>query len=405
LENTMTEINTEVGTVPVTEVVLETPAVLTKEEILNWSGAEMRKKMQESPELKAQIEAVMNAPIIDEAAVAEAQAEEDRIAAEAAVIVEAEAAAKAAAEADAKVKADAEAAAVEAEKARLAAEEAAKPKKIIKEYQVRDENGNPIGRPTHLEAATWEEMSQKQEIAHVQAVRYAERIKRQKLTFKQAQDTPVPLTEEQLLAEAAKLKSDDPAEALAASKKIFNAELEQERQQLALEKENARREREAFSFMKNHVTDYNPCQANAEILQGYLEDNNLDFTVDNLEAAFMATESQLASAAAKAVEPAVQEIVPAVDNTPSPVQPAEPVVVPVAPAVPPAAAPNAPAPARRLPDGGLIPGQTLTGRPTVTKPVGLTKADIKNMPTEEYKRRLTHEKGFREKVNALFAGK
>src|SRR5208282_1060051 len=31
-------------------------------------------------------------------------------------------------------------------------------KKIVREYQVRDEDGNPIGRPTHLEAWSAEEM-------------------------------------------------------------------------------------------------------------------------------------------------------------------------------------------------------------------------------------------------------
>ena len=33
------------------------------------------------------------------------------------------------------------------------------PRKIVVEYQAKDEAGNPIGRPTHLEAYSWEEMS------------------------------------------------------------------------------------------------------------------------------------------------------------------------------------------------------------------------------------------------------
>src|SRR5260370_39149451 len=57
-----------------------------------------------------------------------------------------EAAVKAAEEAEA-ARVSAEAARVEAE--RKAAEQAAK--KIVVEYQVRDDKGNPIGRFTHLE--------------------------------------------------------------------------------------------------------------------------------------------------------------------------------------------------------------------------------------------------------------
>src|SRR5271157_1853519 len=57
-------------------------------------------------------------------------------------------------------------------------------KKIVREYQVRDEEGNPIGRPTHLEAWTTDEMYEKMQTAHENATRAFHRLKKQKLQFK-----------------------------------------------------------------------------------------------------------------------------------------------------------------------------------------------------------------------------
>jgi hypothetical protein len=144
--------------------------------------------------------------------------------------------------------------------------------------------------------------------------------------------------------------------------------------------------------MRNHVEDFNPCKANADILSSYLETNELDWTVDNLEVAFVASESQLAPKQ----KPAVREIEPTVvDNTPAPVATVAP--APAVAAVPteqvhePAAVPNTPAPARRLPNGGLEPGQFSGTKPSV-KPAGLTKEDIKKWSGPEMRKRMRDPK-------------
>jgi 8-oxo-dGTP diphosphatase len=50
--------------------------------------------------------------------------------------------------------------------------------KIVRDYQVEDEQGKPLGRRTHIEGWTNEEIYAKYEAAHTNAVRYAERLKK-----------------------------------------------------------------------------------------------------------------------------------------------------------------------------------------------------------------------------------
>src|ERR1700676_1751573 len=145
------------------EAVVLTPENLTFEHIKGWDGETMRRHLKGplretiysviSKQSLAAVEAaqtqiennlpVVTEPVDEEAArVAAEQAEQARV-------VEQQ-------------RLDAE---------RLAQEQAAVPKKIVLEYQVKDENGNPIGRPTHLEAASHEELIEKMKEAHVQATR------------------------------------------------------------------------------------------------------------------------------------------------------------------------------------------------------------------------------------------
>jgi hypothetical protein len=76
-------------------------------------------------------------------------------------------------------------------------------KKIVREYQVRDEDGNPIGRPTHLEAWSAEEMIEKMQTAHENATRAFHRLKKQKLQFNEKEQNRL-LTPEEIKAAAAK---------------------------------------------------------------------------------------------------------------------------------------------------------------------------------------------------------
>src|ERR1700687_692067 len=83
---------------------------------------------------------------------------------------------------------EAEAAAAKlAEATQPKVEEAVQPaaeekKKIVLDYQVTAEDGTPLGRPTHIEGWSWEEVSEKQKQAHINAVRYAERVKKNRVT-------------------------------------------------------------------------------------------------------------------------------------------------------------------------------------------------------------------------------
>lgn len=381
----------------------------TKADILTWPASEMLKRMRD-PEDRAEIERIFNEPEVDPA-IAEAAA--------------------------------AEAAAIEAQRVAdelKAAEDAEPPveevapvvvptvvhKKLIVEYQATDPgSGQPIGRPTHLETVyiegdkeslikAYEEMSEKQKTAHINATQALENIKKRKITLKD--ETPVPakigLTEEEVKQLASEL-DDDPEKAAKkaeAIRKLSNADATEQREREAAEaKELALVERATYSFMKKHLTDFYQCQANSDIITNWIVDNKMAWTEDNLEAAFEANESNLAPVPRPEIIPAQ---VPVVVQTPPvvPVQPIENIAPPAAPivaAIPvevatPVAPANPVAPARRLPNGGLQPG-TMTGRPLVNAPaVGPTKQDILKMPRDEYKQKIRDPK-FRAMVNALWA--
>lgn len=376
----------------------EAVETITKDLIFNkWTADELKLKMKD-PQILAEINRVINQPDEDPQEVAQKELEAQQA-------LEAEAAARVAEEEEqARVAQEAEVQRVaqeEAEKARTA--EAAKPKeKIVVEYQVRDDKGNPIGKPTHLEADSWPEMSKKQQSAHENIVRYAERVKKIVLTPKQKEEIKKGLTDEEIIAAALDLEDKDPAKKVAAIRKITNADEREERErQDAVERENNRRDAVALKWMRGHLEDFNPCEANANAINAYITENGLDWTEDSLEAAFIALEGQLAPRV-------VREVSPAVDNPPAPaIQPEPPAAAPVSvtPA-PPVAAPNTPAPAaRKIPDGGLVPGQSVSGaRPAVSKTAKFTytKKDIKLMPIDDYKIRM-RDPEFVKYVNTLYA--
>ncbi len=271
--------------------------------------------------------------------------------------------------------------AADAESVRVATEQAEaerlaalppKPDKYVIDYQVRDEDGTPLGRPTHLEAATQEELTQKMIEAHTQAVRWGHRLKRQKVsqqTERQTVSAPAP-TDEELLTDIKDLKSDDPQVALAAHKKLN--EVEQNKKNAAYA-EQARKNKVTADFLALHKDDYNNNDANANAFKEYFEKHQLDWTSGNLEIALEALESKLAPvvrepvAQPTAVNP-TSVVQPQV--TPAAVQPT--VVTPVVPV-----APN-PAPAVPRPgvNGGIVPGQHSAPRPTATSSSSLTMADI-----------------------------
>ena len=199
-------------------------------------------------EERAAEEAQREAEALEAAKSPEEKAAEETAAAEAAQKVADEAAAVEAARLEAEKK-DLE------EKERLAAE-AAKPKeKIVRDYQATDDEGNPIGRRTHLEADTWEDMSKKLEEAHVNAVRYAERMKKRasiKPQFKQPEPVIQTLDEASLLEVQKDLESKDEVVAAKAKVKLELNDVAKQRIEVKRNEDINRGAAVALEFKKNH---------------------------------------------------------------------------------------------------------------------------------------------------------
>lgn len=267
----------------------------------------------------------------------------------------------------------------------------AKKEKIVVKYQVKDEEGKPIGQPTYLQADTWEEMSEKQRICHENSVRQAARYKRQRLNAKFVEVAPPELAKELSEEELNKLKADlDNPDPLVQSKAVVaikDHELKMEKKTLADERAKTRAEQASYSFIKDHVQDYNNCDANNALLKKFITDNELEWNRDNLELAFQSIEGQLAPVARREEVPVTPQ--PVVVNTPAP---APAPVVAATPVEAPAAAPVAPAVqqppvVRPRPgvNGGVAPGSNRTPV-QVAQPVGLTKADIAKMTGPELRK-------------------
>ena len=378
-----------------------TPETLTWEHIRQWDGPTMRRHLGSSPEMRARIYEISAQqaqaqvqsqsqeaqpaevpPTVEDVNVANAEQEALRLAAEQ----------KAAEEEAARVAA--ENARVEAE--RKAAEEAAKPKKIVVDYQIKDEDGNPIGRPTHLEATTEDEMRLKMIEAHTQATRAFHRLKKQKVqSLKEVNQQQTPsspaMSDVEMIAAIKDLKSDDPQKALEAHRKLVKIETDRATQEKERETAEFQRQQDVSrKFLTAHKNDFNNCQANVNLIKDYFQENQLAWTLDNLEIAFHALESELAPVEKqRPVEPT-----PPANPVPAVVPPAAPTVPPAAPVVPtPAAAPvvqpTPPAPATATPpanpapaaprpgvNGGLVPGQG-SSRP-VAKPTVDLAAEIRS---------------------------
>lgn len=160
-------------------------------------------------------------------------------------------------------------------------------KRIVREYQVRDEDGTPIGRPTHLEAYSEAEMLDKMQVAHESATRAFHRLKKQKLQFKEEEQKRI-LTPAEIQAAATKaLEAKDAAEAEKLVRGLLESEFRQKELQLQQQKDFQEGVRIANEFVMKHLYDFNPVRSNMIALTDYLRENSLDLTLDNLEVAFI----------------------------------------------------------------------------------------------------------------------
>jgi hypothetical protein len=376
---------------------------LTKDEIFSWSAEELKKELAKGKERRAEIESVVNAPdeeqapepvveqvlsgVVESTPEELAKAEADRVAAE-------EAARQQAAGQAAKAESEREreqllkAAGITIER-----DAAGNVVWITQRYQAKDEAGNPIGSPTSFKVRTWEELAVKQQQAHENAVRYAERVKNRKPAPKKVEPVVKTLSPEELAQAHEESRGKDPVKAAEALKKITGVDqLEQDRKRTLEAEADARAAQVSYNWMRKHIHEFNPCEANANAVVKYIADNNLQFTEEALDEAFRELESQLAP-------PEVQRPIAQAPANPTPA-PAPPAVVPavVPPAAPAptavAAAPVAP-PAAPIPtpvavvprpgvNSGIQPGQGSGQRPVAQKGT-LTKAIINGWTGEQMK--------------------
>ena len=309
---------------------------------------------------------------------------------------------------------------------RVIRDEAGKAINFVEEYQVKDDQNRPIGRPTHLEARTLAELLVKKRTAHENATKAFHRLKEQKLKFTEQQNHM--LTAEEIKAAATKaLESKDVAEAEKVVRGILENEFKKKEDEIQQAKSFQEGQKIGIDFVTRHLYDFNPCRANMVALAEYCQQHGLDFTLDNLEVAFIDLSEQgdklappvhRASEATRPVEQATNTPV----TTAAPVAsaqselPAEPAAAAtqtvvaqptvetiasqpaVAATVTTPVAANQPTATRRPGvNGSLPPGTMSANRPSAADPNQARKEfmrELKSMPTDVMKKRLKTDPQF-----------
>jgi hypothetical protein len=274
--------------------------------------------------------------------------------------------------------------------------------RYIEEYHVTAEDGTKIGRATHLEARSLPELLAKKQEVHTQATRAFHRLKQQKLSFK---PEPKTILSPEQIQEAARLalEAKDPTKVTDVIEQVIETKYKQREQEIKDQAEQQKGKAISNQFMRRHLHDYNPCEANNKLMGEYFDEHNLLYTLDNLEAAFVAlsddnklvkvvptfqtpvaevanpTPATTVAAPAAPVLP-VAEVPAAVPASAAPAQPSapsQPVVE--ATATTPAVVPNAQQPARRpAVSGGIAPGSLSAQRPGTPNPA-LTRKEFLGM--------------------------
>ena len=231
----------------------------------------------------------------------------------------------------------------------------------VLEYQAKDDAGNPIGRPTRIVYHNQEELIEKMQQAHTESVRALARqnkafdeLRKAKLTRKPVEPSIKKLTDVEKKQAVAGIAN--PTTAEDSVRKLSGIEsLEERLTKAELKTKRAEYEAAGWKWMQKHP-EYYRCKANSDALDKFLRENDLEYTVGNLDIAFDSIGDQLATDPNKTVvnnDPAANNDVP--NNEP----------------------PNAPSSdlERRPPSFGIAPGTGTGARPT-GRPVGMTKKDV-----------------------------
>jgi len=220
--------------------------------------------------------------------------------------------------------------------------------KWIIDYQPVDEAGQPIGKPTHIEADTQQELIQKQYTANVMAVRalYKAKPDPTKVTLRKA---PVVVAKPTIDEDNVRqVQFQDPGQ----RRNVIQADIEAAAgvplSEIAsaagrLEEVNARLI--ANDWKAQHINDYYNCGANNSIIGQYLDKNNMATTYENIDIAFDAVQEKLIP---------FPEVAPDKTNTQT---------------------------RQRQVPTGLIPGETSYHPPSITP--GLSWADVDSLNYDE----------------------
>lgn len=312
--------------------------------------------------------------------------------------------------------------------------------KIVVDYQVRNDEGRPVGRATHFEGRTWIEVAGKLIAAHANAVTYGERVKSNR--FKQSaaalESTERSATAKNIQAESERLATEavnekDPVKMQEAVRKAASAEREAH---IADEAYKAHGKIIAETWMADHTNDFFVCQASISIIGDYMKANNLPMSYDNLEKTFQAVKHQLPPVPTEGQQDSAT-VVPtsvaapinptpataAATVVPPPSIPATAAVTPVtetqsqSTVAPPAATTaqastpataNQPTVARRpAVNGGLQPGSMSAARPSASSTQQAPQEtrsqllrEIGRMEPAMFRKKLRTEKNYREKLIA-----
>lgn len=268
----------------------------------------------------------------------------------------------------------------------------APPKEFRYEFQPTDENGAKLGNvQVIVYDGTPEDLGQKMAAQNTELIRMGRKLKRD-LHLSGATRDQIPESAKRFDASKYELKADpltaeeriqisqdllDPEKMDAASDRLFRARFgdpDALRTRLARVEQQIDRsnvQEEAKAFMRERA-DYFPCQKNLETLAAWIEKYELDPIKENFTLAYDTLKDVLISRPAPA--PVVE--------TPVTVQPT-PITTP----------------APRPVSTGLTRSNASDSGPAPS--AGITRQELDKMSGDEYKRKLLHEKGFREKVEAL----
>jgi len=281
---------------------------------------------------------------------------------------------------------------------------AVEPKKFSTEYQIEDDNGNPIGPPQHFEADTQKDLLEMVKAAHKNAAKEMYKTKKAVKIGNLITPDPErplnkyerkPLTADERVRIANAMK--DPQTASDAAKTMIEAELgvpfdvmRDSLQYLEIRRRIEEAQEQTDLFLRAHP-EYVNADSNKEMILKWLEKRNLAITHKNLELAYEDLTStnppllivQRPTPPPQSAAPTTNEIVtPSASSAPL-VQPAIPAEPTQAPAIT-----ETPEVRARVSSSGLSRSDGTATPTAVPKTKGITLQQVAQMNSVQYEKWL-----------------